>query len=36
MADNKRIYNTEIINRLLQDAASGLEIDTGAFYLGDL
>lgn len=36
MAENKRIYNTEIIEKLLSDAAQGLEIDTGAFYMGDL
>ena len=32
----KRIYTTEIINRLLEDAARGLEIDTAPFFMGDL
>ena len=39
MADNKeapkRIYNTNIINQLIDDANSGLEIDSGPFYMGD-
>lgn len=32
----KRIYTTEIINRLLEDARNGLEIDTSPFFMGDL
>lgn len=31
----KRIYNTNIINQLIDDINSGLEIDTGPFYMGD-
>lgn len=33
---SKRIYTTEIINKLLEDAGKGLEIDTSPFFMGDL
>lgn len=33
---SKRIYTTEIVNKLLADAALGLEIDTSPFFMGDL
>ena len=32
----KRIYTSEIIERLLDDAKRGLEIDTTPFFMGDL
>lgn len=32
----KRIYTTEIINKLIEDANRGLEIDTAPFFMGDL
>ena len=32
----KRIYTTEIIDRLVEDARNGLEIDTTPFFMGDL